>query len=111
MKSILLLLFGLSVFTTYSQSKIQVKDVQAIPLGVYYVEKKGDNYTTGGLNFGLDIGFCIYNQNVRLQSNAGTEISILGSDTSFYYSINALYEKDLTTFKWLDFNPYIGLGL
>ncbi len=89
----------------------RVKDFQLIPLSVFHTNKKHDNFDTGGAHFGLDIGFDVYKQNIRLQLNTGTDVNVSGSGDHSFSSINLLYEISPKVFNWMKTDLYAGFGL
>ena len=86
-KTILLPLFCISMLLVNSQ-EFKVQDIQLIPLSIFHSDKKQDAFSSGGLHFGLDMGFELFKQDFRLQLNTGTDVDILGSTDDSFSSVN-----------------------
>ncbi len=100
----------MSFFLANSQEFL-VKDIQLIPLSVFHTNKKQDNFSTGGIHLGLDLGFKIHKQNFRLQLNSGTNVNILSTNDDSFTSINLLYELSPKIFEWMSTDIYSGIGI
>lgn len=111
MQLFFLSLFLSSIFFANSQNSFSIRDVQLIPLSIYHTQKKQDNYTTGGLHLGIDLGFKILKQDLRLQYNTGSEFAILGSGNDSYSSLHLLYEISPDLLNWMEINAYAGVGV
>lgn len=111
MNQLFILLISLSSLFANSQNGFSIRDIQAIPLGVYHTQKKQDTYSTGGLHLGIDIGFKILKQDLRIQYNTGSEFAILGSGNDKYSSLNLLYEISPDLLNWMEINVYGGAGV
>ena len=109
-KKLLLSLFCVSILLANAQD-FRVKDIQLIPLSIFHTNKKQDNFDTGGVHFGIDLGFDIYKQDIRLQLNTGSELNIMGKNTNSFSSINLLYELSPRVFTWMKTEVYAGIGL
>ena len=108
-KILLSLLFCASLIV--SSQNIKIKDFQLVPLSIFHASKKQDALSNGGLHLGIDTGFIFFNQNLRLQLNTGSDISILGSSSDRYSSVNLLYELNPNLFNWMKTEVYCGTGL
>lgn len=109
-KTILLPLFCVSMLLANGQ-EFKVKDIQLIPLSIFHSDKKQDTFSSGGLHFGIDMGFELFKQDLRLQLNSGTNVDILGSTDDSFYSVNLLYELSPNIASWMATDVYGGLGL
>lgn len=109
-KLFIIFLFCISILFANGQ-EFRVKDIQFIPLSIFHTNKTQDNLSTGGLHIGLDLGFKVFKQDIRLQLNTGTDANILGTSDNSFYSINILYEKSPNIFDWMQTDIYTGVGI
>ncbi len=99
------------MFLFSNAQDLLVRDIQISPLGAFHTNKTNDNFNTGGLVFGIDMGFELYKQKFRLQINTGSDVNVLGSSDNSFTSLNMLYEINPKIIDWMDTNFYAGLGL